>query len=92
MFTESRNEATRYADAFSERQARTPDGLELANQLDLFSEPTESSTKLQANAQRGVAFHTADLSALERQIVEQAFVDGKIAAEATIMCADRAVG
>ena len=80
LFTESRNEATRYAEAFSRGQARSPDGLELAEQLDLFSEPTEASEQLQANAQRRVAFHTADLTPQERQVIEQGFLDSKFEA------------
>lgn len=77
LFTESRNEAIKYAEAFSQGQARTADGLELAAQLDLFSEPTESSEQLQANAQRRVAFHTADLTSQERQVIEQGFLEAK---------------
>lgn len=80
MFTESRNEAIRYANEFSEAQARTPLGVELASQLDLFSEPTEASQQLQSNAQRSVAFHTADLTALERQVIEKGFLEGKFIA------------
>lgn len=80
VFTESRNEATRYASEFCKAQARTPEGIELAGQLDLFSEPTEASEQLQSNAQCGVAFHTADLTALERQVIEKGFLDGKFAA------------
>lgn len=76
MFTETRNEASRYAGEFSKGQARTPKGIELADQLDLFSEPTEASEQLQSNAQCGVAFHTTDLTALERQVVEGGFIDG----------------
>lgn len=77
LFTESRNEAIKYAEAFSQGQARSPDGMALAVQLDLFSEPTESSEQLQSNAQRRVAFHTADLTAQERQVIEQGFLDSK---------------
>lgn len=77
LFTESRNEAINYARNFSEGQTRSPNGIELAGQLDLFSEPTESSEQLQANAQRGVAFHTADLTAQERQVIEKGFLESK---------------
>lgn len=80
LFTESRNEAVKYAEAFSQHKVRTADGLELAAQLDLFSEPTESSEQLQFNAQRRVAFHTADLTAQERQVIEQGFLDSKFEA------------
>jgi len=74
VFTESRNEASRYAEAFSQGKARAAEGMHLAEQLDLFSEPTEASEQLQANAQRRVAFHTADLTPQERQVIEQGFL------------------
>lgn len=74
VFTESRNEASRYAETLSQGQSRSADGVQLAEQLDLFSEPTEASEQLQANAQRRVAFHTADLTPQERQVVEQGFL------------------
>ena len=77
VFTESRREAVDLANAFSSSLSRSAHGIELAEQLDLFSEPTEASEQLQANAQRGVAFHTADLTPQERQVVEQGFVEGK---------------
>lgn len=71
VFTESRAEASRYALAFSEGQARSSDGIALAQQLDLFTEPTEASEQLQSITQRRVTFHTADLTPQERQVVEQ---------------------
>lgn len=80
LFTESRNEATNFAEEFCLGQARSADGIELAEQLDLFSEPTEASEQLQANAQRCIAFHTADLTPQERQVIEQGFIESKFAA------------
>ena len=77
VFTESRREAAQGARIFSERRPRVGDGIALAQQLDLFSEPTESSEQLQENAERRVIFHTADLSTQERQVVEGGFVDSK---------------
>ncbi|WP_163228997.1 DEAD/DEAH box helicase [Caulobacter rhizosphaerae] len=75
VFTESRNEAIQMAERYSQAAVRTADGIMLAQQLELFSEPTESSQQLQDNAQKRVAFHTADLTAQERQVVEKGFVD-----------------
>lgn len=77
VFTESRREALDHARAFGERRAKTGQGIRLAEELDLFSEPTESSEQLRANAERGVAFHSADLSAQERQVVERAFAESR---------------
>jgi helicase len=75
VFTESRGEASEYADRYSQTMARTAAGIAVAEQLELFSEPTESSQQLQRNAQRRVAFHTADLTAQERQVIEKGFSD-----------------
>ncbi|MDQ0465582.1 helicase [Caulobacter ginsengisoli] len=75
VFTESRNEASDMATRYSQSSVRTVDGMALAQQLELFSEPTESSQQLQQNAQKRVAFHTADLTSQERQVVEKGFVD-----------------
>lgn len=77
VFTESRREAAEGARASSERRPRVGEGIALAEQLDLFSEPTESSEQLQENAERRVIFHTADLSPQERQVVEGGFVESK---------------
>lgn len=77
VFTESRREALNYATAFGQSRPRVGIGIALAQQLDLFSEPTESSDQLRENAERRVAFHTADLSPQERQVIEGGFADGK---------------
>ncbi len=74
VFTESRNEATQWATAYSQALVQTADGIAMANQLELFSEPTESSQQLQQNAQRRVTFHSADLTTQERQVIEQGFI------------------
>ena len=73
VFTESRREAADSADAFGKNRPRVGAGVALAEQLDLFSEPTESSERLRENAERRVIFHTADLSPQERQVIETAF-------------------
>ncbi|MDX2275601.1 MAG: DEAD/DEAH box helicase [Hyphomonadaceae bacterium] len=77
VFTETRREAADYARDFGARRPVVQTGIALAQQLDLFSEPTESSAQLQQNAERRVAFHSADLTPQERQIVEQGFVDSE---------------
>ncbi len=76
VFTESRREALTFATAFGQRRPRVGIGIALAQQLDLFSEPTDSSDQLRENAERRVAFHTADLSPQERQVIEKGFTDG----------------
>jgi len=73
VFTETRKEASQYAADFVRRRPRTTPGLEIAEQLELFSEPTDSSDKLKSSVERRVAFHTADLSAQERQVLESGF-------------------
>ncbi len=73
VFTESRREASDMATQYCQSSARTADGVVLAEQLELFSEPTESSEQLQQSAQKRVAFHTADLTAQERQVIENGF-------------------
>lgn len=77
VFTESRKEAARYAVEFGANRPRVGDGIAMAEQLDLFSEPTESSEQLKVNAEKRVAFHTADLSPQERQVIESGFTDSK---------------
>ena len=75
VFTETRREAMEFANEYSNTRARVADGIHIAEQLNLFAEPTESSEQLQANAERRVIFHTADLIPQERQIVEQGFIE-----------------
>lgn len=77
VFTESRREASNLATTFGQSRPRVGEGIALAQQLDLFAEPTESSDQLRENAERRVAFHTADLSPQERQVIEGGFTDGK---------------
>ena len=73
VFTESRREAVEGAVTFAQNRPRVGEGIALAQQLDLFSEPTESSERLRDNAEKRVIFHTADLSSQERQVIEKAF-------------------
>ena len=76
VFTESRREASNYARDFARHRQRHASGIEVAEQLDLFSEPTEGSENLQNAAERRVALHSADLTPQERQVIEQGFLDG----------------
>jgi helicase len=73
VFTETRREAITLASAFGQGRPRMGEGILIAEQLDLFSEPTESSEQLRENAERRVTFHTADLSPQERQVIEAGF-------------------
>jgi helicase len=77
VFTESRREAANYAASFGPNRPRVGMGIALAEELDLFSEPTESSEQLRENAERRVTFHSADLSPQERQVIEAGFVGSK---------------
>jgi helicase len=77
VFTETRREASNLAKSYSATRGRTAEGISVAEQLELFSEPTEASEQLRANAERRVTFHSADLTSQERQVVEQGFVDAK---------------
>lgn len=77
VFTESRREAVNYAKEYSSICTRSADGIAIAEQLSLFSEPTESSEQLQENVERNVAFHTADLTPQQRQVIESGFINSK---------------
>lgn len=78
VFTESRKEALQYAESYSRTEQQKAHGIELAEQLDLFSEPTEASEQLLGNARKGVAFHSADLTTQERQVIENGISNSKI--------------
>lgn len=75
VFTETRREAAECAQTYALRCQRAAAGLEISQQLDLFSEPTESSTNLKSHAERLVTFHSADLTPDERSIIEAGFAD-----------------
>lgn len=77
VFTETRKETSRLAESFRQSRPRVADGLFVAEQLDLFSEPTESSEHLKQSAERRVAFHSADLTPHERQVIEESITQSK---------------
>lgn len=77
VFTESRREASRFADIFGRRRQKHASAIGIAEQLELFSEPTEVSANLQNSAERRIAIHTADLSPQERQVIEKGFLNGE---------------
>lgn len=75
VFTETRRDAMDLAESFSQRRAKTPSGFNFSEQLSLFSEPTEFSDRLKSTGEKKVAFHTADLTANERSVVEKGLLD-----------------
>ena len=77
VFTESRREASQYASEFGRRRQKHASGIGIAEQLELFSEPTEGSTNLQTSAERRIAIHTADLTPQERQVIENGFLNNE---------------
>lgn len=77
VFTETRREAFQYAQAFGRTTQKHASGIGIAEQLELFSEPTEASASLQSSAERRIAFHTADLSPQERQVIEDGFLNNE---------------
>lgn len=74
VFTETRREASELADQYCEKCQRSADGLAISEQLELFTEPTESSQQLMSHAERRVTFHTADLTPDERSVIEAGFI------------------
>lgn len=76
VFTETRRDAMKLAADYSARRSKTAKGYKFSEQLDLFSEATEFSARLKSSTETNVAFHTADLTASERAVVEQGLIDG----------------
>ena len=75
VFTETRREASDLARKYSGQCERGAAGLAISKQLELFSEPTESSQDLMLHAERRVTFHTADLTPDERTVIESGFMN-----------------
>jgi helicase len=80
VFAETRREASEWAADFVRTRPKSTLGISISDQLELFSEPTDASEKLRQSAERCVAFHTADLSAQERQVLEEGFAKSQFEA------------
>jgi helicase len=75
VFTMTRPRAINLAEEYASRRKRAADGIRYAGQLSLFSEPSTLVRSLTETAEKGVAFHTADLTYSERAMVEQGLRD-----------------
>ncbi|WP_159931053.1 HTH domain-containing protein [Oceanicoccus sp. KOV_DT_Chl] len=64
------------AEEFSAQLQKDPQGFQFSSQLDFFSEPVTLSRSLGGVSEKRVAFHTADLSLDERELVEKGLLDG----------------
>lgn len=71
VFTMTKPRALQLAKDYAEKRQRTAKGLEYVEQLELFSEPSTLVRSLIDITQKKVAFHTADLTYAERELVEQ---------------------
>ncbi len=78
VFTETRREAQELAEEYANVEQRTEHGLTIGEQLDLFSEPTESAEKLLESVRKQIAFHSADLTPQEKQVIEGSITSSKI--------------
>jgi helicase len=74
VFVETRRDAMELASAFAAKTAVQPAASRFAEQLDLFSEVTEFSDRLKSTAVARIAFHTADLTPSERNLVEEGLI------------------
>jgi len=72
VFTMTKRQATELAESFSRSRQQDVKSYRIAEQLELFSEPTGTSETLKGTAERKVAFHSTDLSFDERSVVERA--------------------
>jgi len=75
VFAMTKPRALSLAEEFASRRERTADGAQYVDQLELFSEPSALIRTLGETALRKVAFHTADLTFAERELVERGLVD-----------------
>lgn len=78
IFTETRREAQELAEEYALAEQRTEHGLTISEQLDLFSEPTESAERLSESVKKQVAFHSADLTPQEKQVIEGSITSSQI--------------
>jgi helicase len=75
VFTMTKRDATELAERFSQFRQQDTKSYRIAEQLELWSEPTALSEVLKGTTERKVAFHSADLSFAERSVVEKALRD-----------------
>lgn len=75
VFTTTRPRAITLAKSYSEKKQKLAKALIYVEQLELFSEPSLLTSVLKETSQRGVAFHTADLTYSERSLVESGLTD-----------------
>ncbi|MES2822823.1 MAG: DEAD/DEAH box helicase [Pseudomonadota bacterium] len=71
VFTMTRQRAVDLAEELSSRLQKDPAGFYFSEQLDFFSEPLTLSKRLGGVSEKRVAFHTADLSLGERELIEK---------------------
>lgn len=70
VFTMTRPKAARLAEEFAESRRQDTKSYKIAEQLELFSEPTDTSGILKIVSEKRVAFHSSDLSFSERSVIE----------------------
>lgn len=75
VFTTTRPRAITLAREYSQKKQKQARALIYVEQLELFSEPSQLTSYLKETSQRGVAFHTADLTYAERSMVESGLSD-----------------
>lgn len=75
VFTMTRPQAVKLAQSFSESIAKKPSGFGFSEQLDFFSEPLTLSRTLSMISEKRIAFHTADLSLVERELIENGLLN-----------------
>ena len=78
VFTMTRPRTVELAQAFALERQQDVSSYDLATQLDLFSEPTTTASILRGTSERKVAFHSADLSFTERQVIEDALRENRL--------------
>lgn len=75
VFVMTRARAVDLAEELSENLQKDPSGFLFSEQLDFFSEPLTLSRRLGGVSEKRVAFHTADLSLEERELVEKGLLN-----------------
>lgn len=72
VFTMTKRKASELAEQFSRSRQQDTKSYKIAEQLDLYTEPTGTTETLKGTTERKVAFHSTDLSFAERSVVEKA--------------------